>query len=553
MFVALACGVLFAALLCWVTIFRPYANTPDIRSDGVGYHIWVHGLAHGDLSFCEYRELLDPVNAISSENLEQQRCRVKYPPGVGLLQLPFSLPWLANDPVGTGFSVGEHRVVLWGGALMLLAIACMMYVVLLRRGIHQGLALASVALVTFGTGLFHYGTFDASFSHVYTSFGAALLLWMGTGRRDVTVPWLCAFMLVCGWLYLVRQTNGLLTLAIAYLLFGGIAGPTRWRVWFGWAAGTAAALALQIAYNRYASGATTISSYGNEAFPSFARHSFEVLFSYERGLYTYYPVMLLATWFALRAWRAPASQVLLVCSAIFALLYGSWHSWALGAGFGHRGFVELAPIAMIVLAEGLASAKPFARRLWLAAAAVCCAVTVLAMCAYWRGDLPGAGATRGDYWWSVSPKSLVAKRVQLQYSQDQVRNIELVYAGAQPQPDGRIEVSLRILNHNDAIGLNTSGRLYAPLALSWRLVTDTDAGTGSWDARASLPAIEPKGAGELRIFVMPEAFPRDARWLQVSVVQEGVFWAHTIGVPPLTVDWPAPATGSLIGNKGDGR
>jgi len=547
---ALVAGTLFALLLCWVSVSRPYANTPDIRSDGVGYHIWVHGLAHGDLRFCDYRKLLDPVNAISSEDVDLQRCRVKYPPGVALLQLPFSLPWLAVDPVATGFSVGENRVVLWGGAAMLLAIAAMMYSVLRRRGVPVRLALAAVTLVTFGAGLFHYGTFDASFSHIYSAFGVALLLWLGLGHA-LSPGRLCALTLVFGWLYLVRQTNGALTLAVAYMLFRGDPAGRQWRIWAGWGLGTAMALALQVAYNCYASGALGVNSYGSESFPRFAAHALDVLFSYERGVYTYYPLLLLVTWFALRTWRAPASQALLGVGAIFALLYGSWHSWYLGAGFGHRGFVELAPLAMVVLADGLAAAGTGMRRLWLALATLCCALTVIAMCAYWRGDLPISGATRGDYWWSVSPSSLLARHRQ--YTPDEVRNIVLAYEGATRQGDGSWEVSLRVSNRNGATGLNTHGRLYAPLALSWRVVPDPADGSVGWNPRAALPALAPGNEGQLRVVLGADMAPGDNRWLQFSVVQEGVFWAHVVGVPPLTVGWPAPVPGQLINTKGNER
>ncbi|MFQ3237104.1 MAG: hypothetical protein ACI9C4_002682, partial [Paraglaciecola sp.] len=31
------------ALLAWVTITQPYNNSPPIRSDGAGYHVWVYG------------------------------------------------------------------------------------------------------------------------------------------------------------------------------------------------------------------------------------------------------------------------------------------------------------------------------------------------------------------------------------------------------------------------------------------------------------------------------------------------------------------------------
>jgi len=83
--------LLLLSLLTFITIYQPYKNSPPIRSDGVGYHIWVKGFQNLDFSFCEYKDLLNPTQSITHFNKEKNVCGIKYPPGVGIFQFPFSV------------------------------------------------------------------------------------------------------------------------------------------------------------------------------------------------------------------------------------------------------------------------------------------------------------------------------------------------------------------------------------------------------------------------------------------------------------------------------
>jgi len=533
----LLAALLFAILLGGVIALRPFNNAPDIRSDGVGYHAWAHAIANGDLSFCRYKPLLLPVAALSGESADGARCKNKYPPGVGLLQLVFSWPVLAKHPNETGFSVGENRVVLWGGSVLLFATAAFACVLLTRRGVTVTTTLIAVAAFVFGTGLFHYSTYDASFSHIYSAFGATALMWMIYGRQTISRRRLIAFGLVVAWLYTVRQTNAALSLAVVYVFVRQATGEDRWRVPLAWLLGTGMAASLLLAYGRYVTGEASLSSYGAEGFPSFAGHSLEVLVSYERGLFSYYPLFLIAVLFAITQWRKPTSQVFLALVATFTLLYGSWHAWHLGAGFGHRGFVELAPFGMIVLADGMMSLNTTARRICAILVGLCCLVTVMAMSAYWRGDLPFFGAQRADYWRSISPVKAVSER----YTEDDIRHVHLSYQGAKQRPDGAWEVRLLVANGNDATPLR--GASIPALSLSWRVAGPQAPLHKGWDERLVLPALAPGQAKSVTI-IAPTPDGADQQ-LQFSIVQEGMFWSHDIGVPPLSVPWNREAAASL--------
>lgn len=109
-----------AVLLSIITIVQPYNNSPPIRSDGIGYHAWVHAIQRGSINFCEHAEILDSVTSISMRNPAENKCGNKYPPGVGITQAPFTL-FLGSYDINQGFSELSHWIVLSLGSALLLA------------------------------------------------------------------------------------------------------------------------------------------------------------------------------------------------------------------------------------------------------------------------------------------------------------------------------------------------------------------------------------------------------------------------------------------------
>ncbi|WP_429243473.1 hypothetical protein [Luteibacter sp. 621] len=529
-------AVLFAALLATIVAIRPFNNTPDIRSDGVGYHAWAHAIAHGDVTFCKYGQMLRYVGAISEQSDDGLRCRNKYPPGVGLLQLAFSWPFLAAHPDETGYSVGENRVVLWGGSVLLFVSCVLLCATVLRRGASATVSLVAVAAMVFGTGLFHYATYDASFSHIYSAFGLSVLLWLVYGRPGISNGRIVAFALVAAWLYSVRQTNAAVSLAVVYVYLRETPGPLRWRVLYAWLSGTGFAAAVLLIYGKYVSGHSSLSSYGSEGFPSFGAHFLDVLVSYERGLISYYPAFGVAVILALFYIRKPVHHAFVGLVCIFALLYGSWHAWSLGAGFGHRGFVELAPFGVIVLADALRSMSAVARKGCFAILIICCMATTFAMSAYWRGELPFEGATAGQYWRSVVPTSLFHHR-KMEYTKTDIQQVRLGFDSAERLADGQWEVRISIKNGNRKTPILGKGSGLPPLRASWRVVSARADVHQGWDPRLEIPELEP-GQGAVIVARVPgPAEPGSDQHLQFSLVQEGVFWAHDIGVAPLDIPW----------------
>jgi hypothetical protein len=169
-------------------------------------------------------------------------------------------------------------------------------------------------------------------------------------------------------------------------------------------AGGALATLVIVYYNFYASGEISFSTYGQEKFTSIGGNFFDVIVSYERGLVTYYPVFALTVILSIWKLRDAYTFTLLLLILAYSFLYGSWHSWFLGAGMGHRGFIDFAPLSIIVLGRSMMRLDPDARIISYLIVACCIYITTSIMLAYWHGTFPFAGATFEQYYSALGLK-----------------------------------------------------------------------------------------------------------------------------------------------------
>lgn len=389
-------ALLVTAVLIPVTIARPYRYAPPIRSDGIGYHLWTRAILQGDPSFYRYRDHPD-VSAFSKVDDARGICQNRYPPGLALLRFPVMAFLVDLRPGAPLITSSEH----WASLILAaLALSLLCFVVLdtcRRLGCRPWIAHVALLAGVFGTGLFHYGTHDNSFTHVYSALGLALLVWTAVRAREKgeVLPGFLIGALVF-FLLLLRATNGIavVILAAAFLASGG-----RRTSLVPAGVGAALAATVQLGYNAYANGSLVFSSYGDVGFVLSRTMHLSVLLSYERGLFVYYPVLAVML---ISGVAAPKTRgIALAVSAIFgifALVYGFWSYWALGGGFGHRGFVELVPLAVVVFAVALSAGSARARGLAVAAACLCSVVTLELMLGFWRWTFPCMGATRSVFW-----------------------------------------------------------------------------------------------------------------------------------------------------------
>jgi hypothetical protein len=405
---------LLLLLILLLVTFNPPHEFPPIRSDGFGYHIWTRALLEHDLSFCKYGGY---PGFISRTDRERGVCQNQYPPGLALLRFPVMAPLVDRSPGAPAVSPAEHLANLVLSALALLGVCVLALKTARLLGARPWPAHAAVLGVVFGTGLFHYATFDASFTHVYSALGVALLVFLGARARSrneplpALLPALTAFFLVA-----TRLTNLVVLAALAAGYWGWTGKPRSadLRQLVPVVAGAGVAVAMLMAYNRYAAGHFTASSYGQLGFLLDRPMQLPLLLSYERGLLTYYPVtaFVLIAGSAVAATRRAALFFTILIS-VYAGMYGFWYHWPLGQGFGHRGFVELMPVAIVLFAVALSRLQPRLQRTVLALSFVCVFATLELMVGYWTRTFPWQGAIPEIYWSHVlGPRSLPARALE---------------------------------------------------------------------------------------------------------------------------------------------
>lgn len=373
-----------------VTVYPPYANWPPIRADGAGYHIWNYALLKGDPSFSWFQGEPSEV-ALHQPDAAVQRYTCKYPLGVALLRLPVMAFVTDADRCGLPYSPAEHWACLALGALALVATVLLGLDTCYRLRAPPLWGNVSVLLLTFGTGLFHYSTYDGGYSHVYSTVLVAGLVWLAVRAVELgqLLPVFPVVLLVAN-LFLVRTTNVVLigSWAMACALYA-ISAASRSPNFLLRATGAAAiglflGLAVTLAVNSQMFGRLTFDTYPGEEFHWNDPRHLLVLFGKEQGLLCSYPVIGLAVLAALitRPTRIAALGVLLVIAA-YTVLYGYWWNWHLGCGFGHRGFVEVVPLLVPVLAKSLAAVSRRGAIAFIVPALVATGYTLVEMCFYW--------------------------------------------------------------------------------------------------------------------------------------------------------------------------
>jgi hypothetical protein len=377
---------------------QPYPNGPSIRADGTGYHLWTRAILEHDLTFCRYREL-ETLGAIAARDVERNVCLNKYPPGLALLRFPAMAPLVDRSRGAPLISEAEHHANATFSALALVLTAVLILASAYRLGATPMRSNVAVLAAVFGTGLFHYATYDGSFTHVYGALGVSLLVWLGLHLRPLGLPsWLTSVLVggVCFFLVSIRPMHVFIvaTFALVYLGQRWSAGALLRFLWLDRAliaAATGSLLAggLQVGYIYWATGRVSLSSYGEEGFLLDRPMQAAVFFSYEKGLLVWYPVIALLVGAALivRETRWAALMVIVLVLA-YGTVYGFWYSWLLGSGFGHRGFVDLVPLTAIVGAVALSRLSRPAAVGSIAVMVLLAAGTVSLMLGYWRGTIP---------------------------------------------------------------------------------------------------------------------------------------------------------------------
>ncbi len=418
-------AVLFvSAALClagYIWVYATGVADLPIRSDGFSYYVYLPSwFLFGDTTLaavardCCGGEFPEFTAIIRWP--ETRRWVNAHPIGVAIMQSPFFVAahlltrWTNLSP--DGFSLYYQHAVGLAGVAWIVAGLTMLRRLLLRSFSDRVTAATLLALLV-GTNLYHYATYDSSYSHPYSFFLFAAFMWSTaqwydgpSTRRSIVLG------LLAGLIVLVRHPNIFFT--VVFALYGVGAGVSlsarvahlwRERVQVGCIVATAAVVvAPQLLIYYQATGHVLVSSYGELGFNWTTPQITGVLFGVKKGLFFWSPILLLAAAGMVLLVRStePASAFVLP-GALFLLVHtyliASWWDWQFGGSYGHRGFVDALPLFALGLAAVFRDASHTigARTALGGAAGALVVLSVFQMLQYWYGIIPFNDTTWPQY------------------------------------------------------------------------------------------------------------------------------------------------------------
>ncbi|MDE7246967.1 MAG: hypothetical protein K2N43_03685 [Lachnospiraceae bacterium] len=406
-------------------------NAPKVYSDGFGYYLYLPAVIQGDFSFDFIEGWEHPFDLMEVPGGKID----KYPVGVAIMESPFFFlahavclvkDALTGSMTATGYSNLYQYMVLFGGVCYWIAGTILLYKLLNTwLGFSKRVSLLSCIVITYGTNLFHYASYDACFSHVYSYFLFNLFLFYlcwyekrgeeGNNRLIHT----CIFGLLAGLIFMCRNTN--IVFVVTYIFYSVINWETlKGRIVMILRPSRAIPIVLtgmitllpQLLYWHAATGHWFVYSYGaNEPFYWLSPQIANFLFSVRKGLFFWSPVLLLAVVGIFTAYqkRRQLYVGLVVFLVLIIYISSAWWSWYYGGSFGQRVAVDFMCLFAIFtadvfdrLGEWKAQGKGGYKLLSCLAygyCGICIIWNLLCMTAYWYRVLPSDGSdwnTIGD-------------------------------------------------------------------------------------------------------------------------------------------------------------
>jgi len=387
-------ALLLALLAVWL-VDRGLSAPIEVEGDGVGYYAYLRSpLMDRDLDFTNEFEL-GPEQPWTGKKTRIGRLTNPFSIGPALIWSPFFAGgWLGTELAhAAGYDVdrtgyGGAVVTASAGATWLVGLCGIVLVYRLLLATHRRpVALVAAVAATLGSPLTFYLSFAPFYSHAHAFFAVALYLYCCVRlARGGALAWL-GIGLAGGLVAITRWQDAVFWIVPAIHLATEIArarlAPRAIAAALGRGAmfllGAAVLVAPQLAVFQVLNGDWLAVPQGKSFISIVPQHLGSVLFSWFHGLYSWTPLLALATIglvMAARARRPWAAALLVAFLLQLWVNAGLWQWWA-GHAFGARRFVSAVPLLAVGLAELYAwcAARVSARRLVVIASLACLAWT----------------------------------------------------------------------------------------------------------------------------------------------------------------------------------
>lgn len=380
--------LLLIILMVFVVVNHISPVKENVRADGVGYYdylpsIFIHSdLVRKDKPKDEFPELYTRINRTNGYVPYNNKYMVnKYPCGTAVLELPFFAgAYLTtgsfDDKSHNGYQQPFQKAVFISTLFYLLLSLIFLKKLFKLYHIKGSIIVFLQVLIVFATPVLYYSTFESSFSHIYSLFGITASLY-SIKKFFITkqMNYFLMFSLLLGLIFILRQIN-----IVVILFFPFLAGSIEeikngvrilLKEYKKFIVGVFlffAVFFIQSLMWYLQTGTFILFSYQGEGFDFLNPHFIDILFSYQKGLFVYTPLLLsifvALLWFL---FRKEYYMVLtwLVFFVPVTYLFSSWGSWSYGASFGLRAYIEFfgiffLPVAMMMNKLSLKFVLPLA-------------------------------------------------------------------------------------------------------------------------------------------------------------------------------------------------
>ncbi|MBO5208750.1 MAG: hypothetical protein J6B68_05330 [Lachnospiraceae bacterium] len=423
------------AMLMLVSIIWVYhtkvLNAPKVYSDGFGYFAYLPAtLIYQDFSFSFVEGWEHPLKLIAVEGAMVN----KYPVGVAIMESPFFLAAhiislirdaLTGSVTATGYTNLYQYAILFCGVVYWIVGTTLLYR-LLNKYLHFSKRVSCIVciLITYGTNLFHYASYDACFSHIYSytlfiTFLYYLCWYEQREERKNTIWHTCVFGIIAGLIFMCRNTNILFVLT--YVFYGvrnwkslkdRVKTILHWKRAVPIVVTGFITIMPQLLYWHTVTGKWFVYSYGSdEPFYWLAPEIVNFLFSVRKGLFFWSPILLIPIIGMILAYKKKDKLYtgLVVFFVLIVYVSSAWWSWYYGGSLGQRVAVDFMCVFAIFLAyilEWLKDKRKHSKLRGIQSyllevvvylyCGICVVWNVICTLAYWYRIIPSDKATWQD-------------------------------------------------------------------------------------------------------------------------------------------------------------
>ncbi|HIP12440.1 MAG TPA: hypothetical protein EYG73_06955 [Arcobacter sp.] len=409
-------------LISFFSVYYIYSNglnNPPIRSDGFGYYSYLTSIfIDNNLSFhTAIMNMHTPDKAAYGLHYIEETGHFlnKYTIGTAILQIPTFLigHLFANifNYTADGYSLPYQIANISSGIIYCLLGMYFLYRTLLIF-FEKEIALFTIVIFLFATSLFHYATYDSSFSHVYSFFLISLFSYIIFKKfkiLDINTSILLG--IIFGLIVITRIPNAILLILcllffIPYIKLS-IYGEKKfihinfnkdffYKI-FLFSLIALAIISIQLIYWYYAAGSIFINSYKGESFNFLDPEIFNYLFSVRKGLFFWSPVLLFSILgFFILIYKKQYYIAFPILSIFLIHVYvsSSWWSWYFGGSFGNRPTVDILSLLALPFAAFIKwIMQYFCKSSIYIIGGGFIALNIIFMFGYWKGYIPFDGTT----------------------------------------------------------------------------------------------------------------------------------------------------------------